>query len=200
MRQVRYLASLDPTTAAASQPAIDAMTALAEHVDSPGLSVETPDDELPFAAPAPYWLDLRGYDPVATAAALHKPMLICQVGRDYQAAVADDLTRWQAGLDGRPDVAIKRLPGRQPLLPARHRPFQPRRARHPTAPRRRTRRRHQRLADRQRSLSVTRPRSPPDKCAGVLSPQAGRPCRPCRSAERRRRPGGRWRTGRRSLQ
>ncbi|MDF5757646.1 hypothetical protein [Spongiactinospora sp. TRM90649] len=31
-----------------------------------------------------YWLDLRGYDPVATAATLDKPMLILQGGRDYR--------------------------------------------------------------------------------------------------------------------
>jgi len=93
-----------------SQPAIDAMTALAERVDSPGLSAETPDGELPFAAPAPYWPDLRGYDPVATAAALGKRMLMCQGGRDYQATVADDLSRWQAGLGGRPDVTIRIYP------------------------------------------------------------------------------------------
>jgi uncharacterized protein len=110
VRQVRYLASLDPTTAAASQPAIDAMTALAECVDSPALSPDTPDDELPFSTPAPYWLDLRGYDPVATAAALGKPMLICQGGRDYQATVTDDLTRWQAGLHARTDVTIRTYP------------------------------------------------------------------------------------------
>jgi dienelactone hydrolase len=110
VRQVRYLASLDPATAAAAQPAIDAMTALAEHVDSPGLSAATPDGELPFGTPAPYWLDLRGYDPVATAAALRTPMLICQGDRDYQATVADDLARWQAGLGGRPDVTIRRYP------------------------------------------------------------------------------------------
>jgi uncharacterized protein len=110
VRQVRYLASLDPATAADSQPAIDAMTAWAEHVDSPGLSLQTPDDELPFAVPAPYWLDLRDYDPVATAAALGKPILICQGGRDYQATVADDLSRWQAGLGGRPDVTIRIYP------------------------------------------------------------------------------------------
>lgn len=28
--------------------------------------------------PAPYWLDLRGYDPAAAAAMLGKPMLIVQ--------------------------------------------------------------------------------------------------------------------------
>jgi len=110
VREVRYLASLDPATATAAQPAIDAMTARAERVDSPGLSLDTPDGELPFAVPAPYWLDLRGYDPVATAAALGKPMLICQGGRDYQATVTDDLSRWQAGLDRRPDVTIRLYP------------------------------------------------------------------------------------------
>ena len=110
VRQVRYLASLDPNTAAASQPAIDAMTAQAKQVDSPDLSPDTPDDQLPFAMPAPYWLDLRSYDPVATAAALDRPMLICQGGRDYQATVTDDLTRWQAGLHGRPDVTIRVYP------------------------------------------------------------------------------------------
>ena len=110
VRQVRYLASLDPTTAAASQPAIDTMTGQAKQVDSPDLSPDTPDDQLPFAMPAPYWLDLRNYDPVATAAALDKPMLICQGERDYQATVADDLAGWQAGLHARPNVTIRTYP------------------------------------------------------------------------------------------
>ena len=57
--------------------------------------------------PAPYWLDLRGYDPVGVAAALDQPMLILQGGRDYQVTVADDLTRWQEGLAERPDVTIR---------------------------------------------------------------------------------------------
>ena len=60
--------------------------------------------------PAPYWLDLRGYDPVAVAAGLRQPMLIVQGGRDYQATVADDLSRWQAGLGRRPDVTIRVYP------------------------------------------------------------------------------------------
>jgi uncharacterized protein len=107
VRQISYLASLAPASAAASQPGIEALTAQARMVDSPDLSPETPDAELPFGVPAPYWLDLRGYDPVAVAAGLPQPMLILQGGRDYQATVADDLSRWQAGLDQRPDVTIR---------------------------------------------------------------------------------------------
>ena len=110
VRQISYLASLAPATAAASQPGIDALTAQARKVDSPDLSTETPDAELPFGVPAPYWLDLRGYDPVAAAAGLGRPMLFVQGGRDYQATVADDLSRWRAGLDLRPDVTIRVYP------------------------------------------------------------------------------------------
>ena len=37
-------------------------------------------------------------------------MLILQGGRDYQATVADDLSRWRAVLDQRPGVAIRVYP------------------------------------------------------------------------------------------
>jgi dienelactone hydrolase len=107
VRQISYLASLAPATAAASQPGIDALTTQARMVDSPDLSPDTPDAELPFGVPAPYWLDLRGYDPVAVAAGLRQPLLILQGGRDYQVTVADDHSRWRAGLDQRPDVTIR---------------------------------------------------------------------------------------------
>jgi alpha-beta hydrolase superfamily lysophospholipase len=132
VRQVRYLAALDPNMAAASQPVIDAMTEQATRVDSPDLSPSTPADELPFGVPAPYWLDLRDYEPVAAAAALDLPMLILQGGRDYQATVADDLARWKAGLAERPNVTIRVYPaanhlfvgGAGPSTPAEYEPAQ----------------------------------------------------------------------------
>ena len=107
VRQVRYIASLDPETAAASEPTIEALTRQAKTVDNPDLSPSTPDSELPFGVPAPYWLDLRGYHPAATAAGLDKPILIIQGGRDYQVTIADDLGAWKAALDGRPEVTIR---------------------------------------------------------------------------------------------
>ncbi len=101
-------------------------------VDSPGLSPSTPAGELPFGVPAPYWLDLRDYDPVAVAATLDRPMLILQGGRDYQATVADDLAGWKAGLAHRPDVTIRVydagnhlfFPGTGPSTPAEYEPVQ----------------------------------------------------------------------------
>lgn len=132
VRQVRYLASLDPGTAPAAQPAIDAMTRQAQLVDGPGLSPSTPATDLPFGVPAAYWLDVRGYHPAQAAAELGKPMLILQGGRDYQATVADDLAGWEAGLAGRPDVTIRVydadnhffFPGAGQSTPAEYEPAQ----------------------------------------------------------------------------
>jgi hypothetical protein len=107
VNQLRYLAALNPATAAASQHTIDVITRQARTVDSPDLSPSTPERELPFCAPAPYWLDLRTYDPVAVASAVRKPMLILQGGRDYQVTVAADLAGWRAGLGDRTDVTIR---------------------------------------------------------------------------------------------
>jgi dienelactone hydrolase len=107
IRQVRHLASLAPGSEAAAQPTIDALTRQAELVDSPELSLSTPNSELPFGAPAAYWLDLRGYDPVAAAAALDRPILIVHGGRDYQVTTAEDLAAWQAGLSGRANVTVR---------------------------------------------------------------------------------------------
>jgi uncharacterized protein len=132
VRQVRYLASLDPATEPASRPAIEELTAKARLVDSAELTPATPASELPLGAPASYWLDIRGYDPAATAAKLDKPILILQGGRDYQATVDDDLARWKAALGERPDVSIHVYPafnhlfapGSGPCTPAEYEPTQ----------------------------------------------------------------------------
>ncbi|MBV9803495.1 MAG: alpha/beta hydrolase [Solirubrobacterales bacterium] len=132
VRQVRYLASLSPESEAASAPVIEALSEKARVVDSPELSTSTPPDQLPFGAPGSYWLDVRGYDPVALAATLGKPMLILQGGRDYQVTVADDLARWEAGMTGRDRMTIRVYPtlnhlfapGSGPPSPAEYEPAQ----------------------------------------------------------------------------
>jgi uncharacterized protein len=105
VRVARYLASMSPGSIPPA--AVEALTRQAALVDSPDLSTTTPAADLPFNWSASYWLDLRGDDPVTTAAALDKPMLILQGGRDYQVTVDDDLTGWQAGLAHREDVVIR---------------------------------------------------------------------------------------------
>jgi uncharacterized protein len=105
VRVMRYLASLNPGPEA--DAAVAAAARQAALVDGPGLTAVTPSSELPFGYSAAYWLDLRGYDPVRAAAALDKPLLILQGGRDYQVTVEDDLARWRSGLADRADVTIR---------------------------------------------------------------------------------------------
>ncbi|MCX4447423.1 S9 family peptidase [Streptomyces sp. NBC_01789] len=92
-------------------PAADAMVSAlvrqAAAVADPGLTPDTPPESLPLGFSASYWLDLRAYDPAATAARLECPMLILQDGRDYQVTVADDLAGWRRALAGRPEVSIR---------------------------------------------------------------------------------------------
>jgi dienelactone hydrolase len=132
VRQVRYLASLDPETTVAATSVIDTMTEQARRVDAPELSSSTQPRDLPFGVPAPYWLDLRTYRPAETAALLHQPMLILQGGRDYQVTVDDDLATWQQALTDRPGVTIRTYPsdnhfffsGTGPSTPAESEPAQ----------------------------------------------------------------------------
>jgi hypothetical protein len=130
VRQVRYIAALDPATAEAAQPVIDTMTRQAEAAER--ATASTPASELPFGVPAAYWMDVRAYDPVTTAATVERPILIVQGGRDYQVTLADDLALWTAGLADRPDVTVRVydadnhlfFPGRGPSGPAEYEPAQ----------------------------------------------------------------------------
>ncbi|OXM44845.1 alpha/beta hydrolase [Amycolatopsis alba] len=124
VRVARHLTTTAPWLI--DQGAVDLFTRQAANVDSPDLSPATPAADLPFGFSASYWLDQRGYDPVAAAAGLDKPMLILQGGRDYQVTVEDDLPRWRTGLTHRPDVTIRVhdaadhlfFPGTGPSTPA----------------------------------------------------------------------------------
>jgi hypothetical protein len=105
VRTARHLATATPGPAA--DAAVASLTRQAALVERPDLDPDTPAADLLFGWPASYWLDLRDYDQVATAATLARPILILQGGRDYQVTAADDLVRWRAGLAHRPDVAFR---------------------------------------------------------------------------------------------
>lgn len=66
-------------------------------------------DQLPLGVPAAYWLDLRGYDPAATAREFARPLLILQGERDYQVTM-DDFQGWKKQLGTRKDVTFKSYP------------------------------------------------------------------------------------------
>lgn len=101
--QTETIASLAPSPEASA--AIESLRRQVALVASPALTMETPAADLPFGVPAAYWLDLRTYDPVATAAGLDRPILVLQGGRDYQVTAAD-LEGWRAGLGSRADATF----------------------------------------------------------------------------------------------
>ncbi|WP_217427993.1 alpha/beta hydrolase family protein [Microlunatus speluncae] len=105
VRVGRYLAEVAPELVPAEL--VEQFARQAAVIDRPDLSPATPAADLPFGLAAEYWLDQRVYDPAATAAALDRPILILQGGRDYQVTVADDLPGWQRALAGRSDVIIR---------------------------------------------------------------------------------------------
>ncbi|MFD5462377.1 alpha/beta hydrolase family protein [Kitasatospora sp. NPDC127059] len=126
VRVARYLAALMPGPQL--EQLVETLVGQAAVVAGPELTPDTPADALPFGLSAAYWLDLRDYDPVATAAGLSVPMLILQGGRDYQVTVEDDLTRWRRALADRPGVTVRVhpelnhlfLPGDGPATPAEY--------------------------------------------------------------------------------
>ncbi|MGW8565298.1 alpha/beta hydrolase family protein [Isoptericola sp. NPDC055881] len=97
----------------------------ARRAAGPRLRQSTPTSRLPFGLPASFWLDLRRYDPVATARQSGLPLLLLQGCRDYQVTVEDDLALWRQGLADHPHVTIREvpeddhffLPGTGPSLP-----------------------------------------------------------------------------------
>ena len=64
------------------------------------------DGELVFNAPKSYWVDLAGYDPVATAETVRLPLLILQGLRDYQVTM-DDFGRWNQTFYANQSVLLK---------------------------------------------------------------------------------------------
>ena len=107
--QTETIASVGGAPTPEAATAIELLRKQVELVASPALNAETPVADLPFGVPAAYWLDLRAYDPVATAAAVGGPVLILQGGRDYQVTSAD-FEGWRAGLGSGADATFHWFP------------------------------------------------------------------------------------------
>ena len=129
VRQITYLASLPGTIGSEARAELPAAEQAEAEIDSPDLATEAPTTHLSSllggTGPA-YWLDLRRYDPVATARARPQPMLFLQGDRDYQVTIANDLDVWTAGLAGRSGITVHTyvgddhlfIPGSGPPSPA----------------------------------------------------------------------------------
>ncbi len=109
LEQTEYLFSLNGGPSDDQRTQLDQLRRQVARVKDPHLAADVPASELPLGVPARYWLDLRGYDPVALAARLGRPMLILQGGRDYQVTAAD-FEGWRKGLTPRTAASFKLYP------------------------------------------------------------------------------------------
>jgi hypothetical protein len=113
--QLAYLASDAGGSEPSAQALLAALPAQVALVESADLSPATPASNLPLGIPAAYWLDLRGYDPAATAGALSIPIFLTQGGRDYQVPPTE-LAAWRTGLGDRGGVTVREYPSLNHLL------------------------------------------------------------------------------------
>lgn len=109
VEQYEYSYSLKGDLTDDDRKELDKIKKQAARVKEPGLAADTPKSELPLGIPGFYWLHLRSYDDVATAAKLKMPVFILQGERDYQVTMAD-FALWKKGLADHKNVAFKSYP------------------------------------------------------------------------------------------
>jgi len=110
VRQETYLSTLPGQLGQQAKASLRQVKTIAQQIGCSNLAKDSPTSTL-FGGTGPaYWLDLCHYQPVATARALHQPILVLQGGRDYQVTVADDLRLWEKGLAGKHNVSIRVFP------------------------------------------------------------------------------------------
>jgi hypothetical protein len=89
---------------------IGAAERFAQDYDSPTLKPGETVSMMGIPLPASYVLDLRSYDPPATAARLKIPILVIQGESDYQ-VTKKDFKGWEKALAGHSNVTMKTYPG-----------------------------------------------------------------------------------------
>lgn len=107
--QYRYIGLTDGTQSKETQKMLETIAEQVTKVKALTADSKVTKEELPLGVPLAYWLDMKSYDPVATAAGLQMPLLILQGGRDYQVTAAD-FEGWTRGLKGRDNVTFEWLP------------------------------------------------------------------------------------------
>jgi hypothetical protein len=108
--QMKYLSTLSGPVGEGAKKQIEAAEKFAQDYDSPTLKPGETVSMLGVPTPAAYVLDLRSYDPAATAARLKIPILVLQAESDYQ-VTRKDFEGWEKALAGRANATMKSYPG-----------------------------------------------------------------------------------------
>ena len=110
LEQVKYLSSLPGPAGEGAKKQISAAEKFARDYESPTLKPGETVSMMGIPLPASYVLDLRSYDPAATAARLKIPILVIQGESDYQ-VTKKDFEGWEKALAGHSNVTTKTYPG-----------------------------------------------------------------------------------------
>ena len=108
--QIKYLSTLSGPVGEGAKKKIEAAEKFAQDYDSPTLKPGETVSMMGIPVPGSYVLDLRSYDPAATAAQLKIPILALQGLSDYQ-VTRTDLAGWEKALAGHSNVTMKTYPG-----------------------------------------------------------------------------------------
>jgi uncharacterized protein len=109
VEQIHYLAAANGTLTPVEQERITAAENAAKQIESPDLK---PEDKIEFIGATTYgayWLDLRAYDSLKTAAKLKIPIFIAQGGRDYQ-VTPSNFQAWSDALANNRNVTLRSYP------------------------------------------------------------------------------------------
>jgi dienelactone hydrolase len=109
LEQIHNLAAMNGPPTEAEQKRIDAVEDGAKQIESPNLKPEDKIEFLGATTYGAYWLDLRAYDPLKTAAKLKIPILIVQGGRDYQ-VTPSNFQAWSDALSNSKNVTLRTYP------------------------------------------------------------------------------------------
>jgi hypothetical protein len=107
--QLRYIFEVDGTVSPEEQEQLDEIVKAVAIAESPDLKPGDKVTVLGATVPGAYFLDLRAYDPVATAVKLPQRILVLQGESDYQVTMAD-FAGWQKGLAGKSSARLKSFP------------------------------------------------------------------------------------------
>jgi len=108
--QIKYLSTLSGPVGDGAKTQTEAAEKFARDYDRPTLKPGETVSMLGVPLPAAYVLDLRNYDPAATAARLKIPILVLQAESDYQ-VTRKDFEAWEKALAGHDNVTMKSYPG-----------------------------------------------------------------------------------------
>ena len=108
LEQTVFQLSLSTLPAETKQKQLDEIKQVVAAIKA--VSKESPAQDLIFHAPPSYWLDLKGYNPLAAAKALKQPLLVLQGEKDCQVNIQRDFGVWQQTLASRKNVVLKSYP------------------------------------------------------------------------------------------